>query len=244
MVCGRENQGELENTYMNGMVRDGRYAEAHAGKMAQRFRGFRYRALRPRAVVYVFAPVALLAFGGAMLWGFAGPNLEAAEHATATARGAERDARGEIALLELENERLRAVHGFSADYRIPADLAEVIYDVALAEGLRPEVAFGLVQTESSFRRYAVSEAGATGYTQLLPSTAVWLDPTMADADLFDRETNLRLGFRYLRFLLEGNGGDLRLALLAYNRGPGRVRSIVARGGDPANGYARQVLGSD
>jgi len=56
--------------------------------------------------------------------------------------------------------------------------------------------------------------------------------------------NLRLGFRYLRLLVEQNAGDMRRALLAYNRGPGTVRMIVAQGGDPANGYATRIMGSD
>jgi soluble lytic murein transglycosylase-like protein len=39
-------------------------------------------------------------------------------------------------------------------------------------------------------------------------------------------------------------GDARLALLAYNRGPGVVSAMMARGEDPANGYARQILGTE
>jgi soluble lytic murein transglycosylase-like protein len=106
------------------------------------------------------------------------------------------------------------------------------------------MAFRLVETESSFRQNAVSEAGAIGYTQILPSTAQWLDPRVDEADLYERDVNLRFGFRYLRLLLEENAGDMRLALLAYNRGPGTVRAIVANGGDPANGYATRVMGSE
>jgi soluble lytic murein transglycosylase-like protein len=52
--------------------------------------------------------------------------------------------------------------------------------------------------------------------------------------------NLRLGFRYLRMMLEQYDGDLHLALLAYNRGPGRVDGILRAGGDPNNGYSSNV----
>jgi soluble lytic murein transglycosylase-like protein len=59
--------------------------------------------------------------------------------------------------------------------------------------------------------------------------------------LYDRDTNLRLGFRYLRDLLDRYGANLRLALLAYNRGPGRVEELLGAGKDPQNGYATRVM---
>jgi len=148
----------------------------------------------------------------------------------------------ENALLAVQLERLKNVHEYSTLHDIPSDLAAAIYDIALADGLDPDLAFRLVETESSFRQRAVSSVGAIGYTQIKPSTAKWLDPMVSEADLFERDTNLRLGFRYLNLLLGLQGQDMRLALLAYNRGPNRVRSLLARGQDPANGYARSVMG--
>ncbi|MFQ5745697.1 MAG: transglycosylase SLT domain-containing protein [Gemmatimonadota bacterium] len=150
---------------------------------------------------------------------------------------------GENALLSVQLERLRSIQEYSARYDIPSDLAAAIYDIALGDGLEPDLAFRLVETESSFRQRAVSSAGAIGYTQILPSTARWLDPTVTEADLFERDTNLRLGFQYLNLLLGLHGQDMRLTLLAYNRGPNRVRGLLALGQDPANGYARSVMGA-
>lgn len=148
---------------------------------------------------------------------------------------------GELALERLTNFRLQAIHDFSTLHRIPAGLAAIIYDVALAEGLEPDLAFRLVEVESSFRRTAISEAGAIGYTQIKPSTAYWLDPTVTRAQLFETETNLRLGFRYLSLMLAEHDQDMRMALLAYNRGPTRVGQLVAMGRDPSNGYASRIL---
>jgi soluble lytic murein transglycosylase-like protein len=161
----------------------------------------------------------------------------------ARARAEARDARSDLAETQAQLERVRAIQSYSETYQIPADLAASIHDQARAEDLDADLAFRLVQVESGFRQRAVSDVGAVGYTQLLPSTAEWLEPGISKESLFDRDTNLRLGFRYLRTLLDAYDGDSRLALLAYNRGPGVVRSIVAAGGDPANGFARQVLGT-
>ncbi len=134
----------------------------------------------------------------------------------------------------------RAVERFG----IPRDMAEDIHDVAVAEGVDPSIGFGLVRTESSFRERVVSYAGARGLTQVLPTTARWVldaPPQGGDA-LFERRTNLRAGFRYLRYLTERYDGDVRLALIAYNRGPATVERVMVQGADPDNGYADRVLG--
>lgn len=148
---------------------------------------------------------------------------------------------GELELAQIELKRLANIHEYSRRHRIPADLAASIYDIAHAEGIPPALAFSLVRVESDFTRRAVSSAGAVGYTQVMPATATWLQPGISYNELFDRDTNLRLGFRYLKMLLAQYHGDLHLALLAYNRGPGRVDNILQAGGDPSNGYSRAVF---
>ena len=132
----------------------------------------------------------------------------------------------------------RAVERFG----ISREMAEDVHDVAVAEGVDPSVAFGLVHAESSFSERVVSYAGARGLTQVLPATASWvLDVPEGGEALFERRTNLRAGFRYLRYLQERYDGDLRLALIAYNRGPGTVERVLVQGVDPDNGYADRVL---
>jgi soluble lytic murein transglycosylase-like protein len=126
-------------------------------------------------------------------------------------------------------------------YNVTPSLADAIHSAAVEAGIAPEVAFGLVRTESAFRNSATSHVGAIGLTQLMPATARWLEPGTTRKDLRDPETNVRIGLRYLARLIDRYDGDTRLALTAYNRGPGTVDRVLRRGGDPDNGYADKVL---
>lgn len=140
-----------------------------------------------------------------------------------------------------KNARAEAIGRFSTAYQIPADLAAAIYDNALNAGIDPALGFQLVKVESGFRADARSSASALGYTQLQLPTARTYEPWVGESDLFDRNTNLRIGFRFLRQLIGQYHGDVRLALLAYNRGPSRINEALAYGDDPDNGYSRAVL---
>jgi len=86
--------------------------------------------------------------------------------------------------------------------------------------------------------------GAIGYTQVPAEHGPLYEPGLTTAQLYDRSTNLRLGFRYLRDLLERYEGNadakLRLALLAYNRGPGRVQEAAGRRQGPAERLCRRA----
>ncbi len=151
-------------------------------------------------------------------------------------------ARGELQLAQAQLDRANQILGFSSRYRISADIAASIYDIALAEGLEPELAFRLVRVESQFNEKATSPVGAVGLTQLMPATASYFQKGITKTQLYDRETNLRIGFRYLRTLINEYDGNLKLALLVYNRGPAAVQRARSAGLDPANGYDRMVAG--
>ena len=97
---------------------------------------------------------------------------------------------------------------------------EAVDAAALAHGLDPKLLHALVLTESAYRPDAVSPAGAGGLTQLMPGTALELGVR----DRFDPVENLRGGADYLARQL-ARFGDVRLALAAFNAGPGRVARL-------------------
>ncbi len=140
-----------------------------------------------------------------------------------------------------ERSQARMTLGLAKLYSVPVGVAAEIQQAATTQGIAPRLAFGLVHTESEFKRTAVSPVGAIGYTQVMPGTAKDLQPGTTRSDLFDGSTNLQLGFKYLKSLIDHYDGDVRLALTAYNRGPGIVDRLVKRGRDPENGYATKVL---
>lgn len=138
--------------------------------------------------------------------------------------------------------RERVVQRYTRKYGISREMADAIERAARAEEVETELAFRLVRVESAFDPRALSPVGAIGLTQLMLPTARELQPGITRERLYDRDTNLRLGFRYFRRLLRIYHGDEVTALHAYNRGIGTVARIRKAGGDPANGYARKVLG--
>jgi hypothetical protein len=137
--------------------------------------------------------------------------------------------------------RWHRIYTYSTQYRIKADLARRIYDASVTAGIEPELGFRLVRVESVFNPRAQSPVGAVGLTQLMLGTAREFEPGVTREQLMDPDVNLRIGFKYLRTLIRDYKGDLRLALLVYNRGPAAVQSALSMGVSPANGYESLML---
>jgi hypothetical protein len=151
--------------------------------------------------------------------------------------------RGELDLLKAQYDRANRIIEYSRRYEIGAGMASSVFDAALAEGIDPELAFRLVRLESEFNPRAKSPVGAIGLTQLMYTTAIQYKKGVTVQDLYDRDTNLRIGFKYLRNLIKLYGGNVELALVAYNRGEGAVDAARRVGVDPRNGYEKKVMGN-
>jgi soluble lytic murein transglycosylase-like protein len=89
---------------------------------------------------------------------------------------------------------------------------------AAAAHVDPSLVAAVAQAESAFDPSATSRTGAAGIMQLMPDTARALGVT----DPYDPAANIQGGATYLRELLDRFGGDVRLAVAAYNAGPGAV----------------------
>jgi len=119
-----------------------------------------------------------------------------------------------------------------------APFADLIHASAQKHGVDEKLIVRVIAAESNFNPKAVSRKRAQGLMQLIPETAA----KFSVADVFDPAQNIEAGTRYLQELLERYGGNLTLALAAYNAGPDAVERY---GGVPpfpeTRNYVKSIL---
>ncbi|HYE57667.1 MAG TPA: M56 family metallopeptidase [Rhodothermales bacterium] len=175
---------------------------------------------RPR-LLSVVAALAVTLTGVALL-----AAMQPAFKVTAAPKGSVLSLSGQVSLPRIPDDTTRqALREIARRYRISERLAGQIVRAAQAERVPVAVAFELVDRQSHFDARRVSARGAIGLTQILPSTARLVRPGTTRADLFDVDTNLRAGFRYLRRMLVEQDGDVEAAFTAYHTGERRVGAL-------------------
>jgi len=95
----------------------------------------------------------------------------------------------------------------------------IIENAAVSAAVEPNLLRAVIVVESGFNSRAVSKRGAVGLMQLMPATA----SRYGVSNPFDARQNVHGGARYLKFLIDRFGHDVRLALAAYNAGEEAVQ---------------------
>ncbi len=97
-----------------------------------------------------------------------------------------------------------------------------------AQHVDPFLILSLIRQESAFNRFARSGVGARGLMQVMPETARGIASVKSSSQLYDPETNIRVGVKYFLHRLENLDGDIELTLAAYNAGFNRVEKWKKR----------------
>ena len=132
------------------------------------------------------------------------------------------DIKARLAYLEWLGEMSERLKKRTPDYQTRREFLEAVYYEAKRAGLDPALMLGLIQVESGFHKFAISKAGARGYTQVMP---FWTD-LIGDGDakkLFNMQANIRYGCVVLRHYLDREKGDLFRALGRYNGSLGQAQ---------------------
>ena len=117
---------------------------------------------------------------------------------------------------------------------MPTSYDSLIRDIADRYEVEYALVKAMIKAESDFDRTAVSRKGARGLMQLMPETAAQHQVQ----DVFLPRDNIEGGCRHLRMLLDRYGGNLTLAIAAYNAG---TRTVEEAGGVPPIPETREYL---
>jgi hypothetical protein len=130
---------------------------------------------------------------------------------------------------------LSSVGAFNPAF-IPNGYGTTVQKAAQANGIPPEILAGLLETENGWRAQGVSKSGARGIAQIMPEYHPGVNTD-------DPIASINYAAKYLSGLQRQFGGDMRLAVIAYNAGPGNVAKYRGPipGDSESNSYYGKVI---
>lgn len=129
--------------------------------------------------------------------------------------------------------------GVECDALKTGEVDRLVRAAGSKHGVAPELLRSVMKQESAFKPCALSVMGAMGLMQIMPETA----DLLGLKDPFNPDQNVDAGAKFLKMMLERFGGDVALALGAYNAGP---EAVAKAGGVPRIAetlqYVSNILG--
>lgn len=123
------------------------------------------------------------------------------------------------------------------DEKLAKDISKYLYKYSKIYDRDPDLILALIKIESNFNPKVISNAGATGLTQIMP---FWKEIFRTDEDFTNVETSIKYCMQILA-LYEKQYQTIDMALIAYNRGNHQIETSLLQGVDPKNGYSAKIM---
>ena len=113
----------------------------------------------------------------------------------------------------------------------PLKYESIVDEYSEEYGIDRYLIYAVIKGESNFNPKAISSKGAIGLMQLMQDTAdeIGEDIGIESVDLYDEDTNIRIGVKYIFDLIDKYEGNINLAIVAYNAGTGNVSKWIEDG---------------
>ena len=130
--------------------------------------------------------------------------------------------------------RIIKVQDIILKYIYPTKYSEYVEEYSKQNELDKYLVYAMIKAESNFNPEVTSASNARGLMQLMEETAtersnIIENQLVGTYDLYDPETNIKLGTSYLAYLLKLYDGNVVLAVTAYNAGLGNVEQWIKDG---------------
>lgn len=111
----------------------------------------------------------------------------------------------------------------------PTKYSEYVEKYSEEYGIDKLLIYSIIKAESNFNPNVKSKSSAIGLMQLMEKTALEIDSTIDENELYNEETNIKIGIEYFSKLLMHYDNSIELAIIAYNAGMGNVDRWIEEG---------------